>query len=96
MRLFATVLILLGSTVVLPAQDAASQDVRPKDVKDIAKAGTSALPRLQQLLKNPSTDVRVEAVRQITEIGTQRSLDPLIQALQDMDAEVQIRPPTAW
>jgi len=35
--------------------------------------------------------VRVEAVRQITDIGTQRSLDPLIQAAQDNDPEVQIR-----
>jgi HEAT repeat protein len=91
MRLYATVLILLVSISGLPAQDAAPQDVRPKDVRDIAKAGTSAIPRLQQLLKNPSTDVRVEVVRQITEIGTQRSLDPLIQATQDNDPEVQIR-----
>ena len=91
MRLYATVLILLGSISGLPAQDAAPQDVRPKDVRDIAKAGTSAIPRLQQLLKNPSTDVRVEAVKQITEIGTQRSLDPLIQATRDNDPEVQIR-----
>jgi len=91
MRLYATVLILLGSTAGLPAQDAAPQDVRPKDVRDIAKAGSSAIPRLQELLKNPSTDVRVEVVRQITDIGTQRSLDPLIQAAQDNDPEVQIR-----
>jgi len=91
MRLYATVLIFVASTAGLPAQDAASQDVRPKDVREIAKAGASAIPRLQELLKNPSTDVRVEAVRQITDIGTQRSLDPLIQAAQDNDPEVQIR-----
>src|SRR5580704_9960427 len=70
---------------------APAQDVRPKDVRDIAKAGPSAVPKLQDLLKNPSVDVRIEVVKQITEIGTQRSLDPLILATKDSDPEVQIR-----
>src|SRR5215471_751503 len=68
-----------------------AQDVRPKDVREIAKGGSTAIPRLQELLKNPSTEVRVEVVKQLTEIGTQRSLDPLIQATRDNDPEVQIR-----
>jgi len=57
----------------------------------MGKAGSSALPKLQALLKNSSLDVRVEAVKQITEIGTQYSIDPLILATQDNDPEVQIR-----
>jgi HEAT repeat protein len=57
----------------------------------MAKPGSNALPKLQEVLKNPQVDVRVEAVKQITEIGTARSLDPLILATQDNDAEVQIR-----
>ncbi|HWB84562.1 MAG TPA: HEAT repeat domain-containing protein [Bryobacteraceae bacterium] len=76
---------------VVAVASLAAQDVRPKDVRDIAKAGSSALPKLQDLLKNPDVDVRVEAVKQITDIGTQRSLDPLIQATHDNDPEVQIR-----
>jgi HEAT repeat protein len=68
-----------------------AQEVRPKDVRDVAKAGSSALPKLQEYLKNTDVDVRVEAVKQITEIGTARSLDPLILATQDNDPEVQIR-----
>ncbi len=91
MRPYRTLLILLAVVSVSPAQDAASKDVRPKDVREIAKGGSSAIPRLQEFLKYPATDVRVEAVRQITEIGTQRSLDPLVQAAQDNDPEVQIR-----
>jgi HEAT repeat protein len=83
MRLFAVFLALVAL--------AAAQDVRPKDVRDIAKGGPPAIPKLQELLKNPSLDVRVEAVKQITEIGTQRSLDPLIEATKDGDPEVQIR-----
>lgn len=87
MRLYSAALIMtLASISVLPGQE-----VRPKDVREIGKGGSSALPRLQELLKNPSVDVRVEAVKQITEIGTQRSLDPLVVASQDNDPEVQIR-----
>ena len=67
---------------------AAAQDVKPKDVREIGKGGSSAIPRLTELLKNPSTDVRIEAVKQLTDI---RSLDALILATRDNQAEVQIR-----
>jgi HEAT repeat protein len=67
-----------------------AQDVRPKDVREIGKGGSSALPRLQELLKNPSTDVRVEAVKQITAIGGLATLDALIAATHDNDPEVQL------
>jgi HEAT repeat protein len=68
-----------------------AQQVRPKDVRDTAKAGSAAIPKLQEYLKDPSRDVRVEAVKQLTELGTQRSLDPLIEATRDNDPEVQTR-----
>ncbi len=63
---------------------------RPKDVREIAKAGSSAIPQLQDLLKNPDRDVRAEAVKQIVDIGPPRSLDPLILATQDNDPDIQI------
>ena len=69
----------------------AQETLRPKDVRNLAKQGSSALPRLQELLRNPDLEIRVEAVKAITEIGTQASLAPLIQATADNDAEVQIR-----
>jgi HEAT repeat protein len=70
---------------------AAAQDVvKPKDVREIAKAGSSAIPRLQELLKNSDRDIRAEAVKQITEIGPPRSLDPLIEATRDNDPGIQI------
>jgi HEAT repeat protein len=68
-----------------------AQEVRPKDVREIAKTKTSAIPQLTALLKNPAKDVRLEVVRQLTDIGGQESLDPLILATQDKDAEVQAR-----
>jgi len=86
MRSYRVVLLLVSATLLLPAQD-----VRPKDVREMAKAGSSAIPKLQDLLKNPDSGVRIEAVRQITEIGTAASLDALILASRDNDPEVQIR-----
>lgn len=65
-------------------------NLRPKDVRDIARAGSTAIPKLQELLSNPSVEVRAEAVRQITEIGPPHSLDPLIQATRDADPGVQM------
>jgi HEAT repeat protein len=69
------------------AQDA----IRPKDVRDLVKGGANSLGRLTELLKNPDVEVRREAVKAIAEIGGQHSLDPLILATRDNDAEVQIR-----
>ena len=83
---FVIAMLAVGMVAPLPAQ----QDVRPKDVREIAKSGSSAIPKLQELLHNPNTDVRAEAVRQITEIGPPRSLDPLIEATRDNEPEVQI------
>ena len=74
----------------MAAACSAQQAVRPKDVREIAKSGSSAIPRLTELLNDRSRDVRLEAVKQITEIGPPRSLDPLVQATHDNDPEVQI------
>src|ERR1700693_5378369 len=82
------VVLLACSTVCLSV---AQNAVRPKDVRDAAKAGSSAIPKLAEYLKNPDREVRLEAVKQIGEIGTVRSLDPLITATRDSDPEVQIR-----
>jgi len=83
MRLLCAILVIAGSST--------AQDIRPKDVREIGKGGSNALPRLQELLKNPSVDVRVETVKQITAIGGLPSLDSLILATHDNDAEVQIQ-----
>ncbi len=84
--------LLLAGVCVLGVWSAAAQaPLRPKDVRAMSKQGSSALPQLQELLRNPDLDIRIEAVKAITEIGTQGSLTPLIQATADSDAEVQIR-----
>jgi HEAT repeat protein len=77
--------------LVICAFALAAQDLRPKDVREIGKGGSNSLPRLGELLKHPDTAIRAEAVRQITEIGTLASLDLLVAATHDNDAEVQVR-----
>jgi len=85
-RLPLPLFLSLGLTIL--AQDAA---LRPKDVREMAKGGADAIPKLAALLTNPDFNIRLEAVKQISEIATQHSLDPLIQATHDSDAEIQIR-----
>ena len=73
------------------AVQAQTATLRPKDVREIGKGGADAIPKLAALLSNPDFEIRLEAVKQIDEIDTQHSLDPLIQATRDSDAEIQIR-----
>lgn len=61
----------------------------PKEVRKVAKQGPSALPELQRFLLNEDPKVRLEAVHGMIAIGGQRSLDPLIEATRDSDAQVQ-------
>src|SRR5215467_5629649 len=81
--------LLIFSAFCLTA--AAQQPMRPKDVRELGKGGQSAIPKLQELLKSPETEIRVEAVKQIVDIGSLHSLDPLVLATRDNDPEVQIR-----
>ena len=85
MRVTPIALLALAALCPLTAQEA-----KPKDVREAAKAGSSAIPALQEFLKNPSSDVRNQAVRELIDIGTARSLDPLIQATRDNDPEIQL------
>lgn len=89
---------LLASLVSLCAFALLAQDIqdpnpkrRARAAKELARQGSAAIPRLEALLKDPVVDVRIEAVKSLVEIGTVRSLNPLILATQDNDAEVQIR-----
>src|SRR6202158_1623179 len=84
LRIASCTLLFLSSLLL-------AQITRPKEVRELAKGGSGAIPQLQALLKSPELDIRIEAVKSIVEIGTQRSLDPLIEATSDSDAEIQIR-----
>ncbi|MDP8981941.1 MAG: HEAT repeat domain-containing protein [Acidobacteriota bacterium] len=72
---------------------AADSDVklRVRGVRDLAKAGSSAIPKIEPYLSDADVDVRIEAVKAIVDLDTQYSLDPLIKATSDNEPEIQIR-----
>jgi HEAT repeat protein len=93
-------LCLALTAVSLVAQTAAQNATQPPDdakarakaVREFGKSGGSEiLPKLEPYLSDPDLDVRREAVKAIVEIGTQRSLDPLVKATGDNDPEIQNR-----
>src|SRR5579871_659601 len=87
MALHRTASLILCVAAGMLAQNAQ----RPKDVREMAKGGANAIPQLAALLTSADVEIRLEAVKQIAEIGTQYSLDALVQATRDTDAEIQIR-----
>jgi HEAT repeat protein len=64
---------------------------RMKQARDLGKQGSEAIPQLVKLYDDANIPVRVEVIHSIAEIGGPRSLDPLVKALADPDAEIQIR-----
>jgi HEAT repeat protein len=60
-------------------------------IRELGKKGSEAIPGLSGYLSDSNRDIRIEAVKAIVKIDTERSLDPLVKATTDNDAEVQIR-----
>jgi HEAT repeat protein len=81
--------LLVAASSLIRAQD--DPKLRIKVIHDLAKGGSSAIEKIEPYLSDPVLDVRTEAVKAVVEIGTQRSLDPLIKATTDSDPEIQIR-----
>jgi HEAT repeat protein len=94
--------LLLGMMLAVRVSSAQAPDQTqppPDDAKARAKAvreygksgGSEIIPKLEPYLSDPDVDVRREAVKALVDIGTQRSLDPLVKATSDNDPEIQIR-----
>ncbi len=60
-------------------------------IRDLGKRDYTVIPTIAQYLKDPSRDIRIEAVKAIVRIDTVHSLDALVEATHDNDPEVQIR-----
>jgi HEAT repeat protein len=73
----------------LPAQEDSKQKIR--QVRELGRQGSPAIERIAPFLRDADPEVRREAVRALVQIGTVRSLDPLVEACRDTDPEVQIR-----
>jgi HEAT repeat protein len=87
--------VVLALSVCLSTAAFGQSDSQPKQrikaIKDLAKTGSDSIPRIEPYLQDGDLNVRIEAVKAIAEIGTQRCVDPLVKALGDNDPEVQIR-----
>ncbi len=75
---------------LLQAQDADVKQ-RTRAVRDLGKQGEDAIPKIVPSLSDPDVGVRVEAVKALIQIGGPKTLDGLVRAAGDNDAEVQIR-----
>jgi HEAT repeat protein len=62
-----------------------------REIKDLSKRDSQAIPSLAKFLDDPSFEVRSDAVKAIVNIGTQHSLEPLIVATRDRDPAIQVR-----
>jgi HEAT repeat protein len=95
MRLFLAVNVLIAACALSAhAQDSStyqSKKAKLSSIRDAGKRDSHAIQFLTKYLKDPDSDVRDEAVKSIVRIGTQYSLDPLIQATHDNDAGIQMR-----
>ena len=69
----------------------ADSNQRILTIRDLGKRDYRVIPTIAQYLKDPNRDIRLEAVKAIVRIDTMHSLDALIQATHDKDAEIQIR-----
>ena len=90
MATFRPLAALLACALALAAQTDDPKQ-RSKAVRDLVKSGPEAIAKIQPYLADSNLDVRIEAVKAIDDIGGPRSIDPLLQATHDNDAEMQIR-----
>ena len=74
----------------LHAQDADPKQ-RARAARDLGKQGEDGIAKLAPLLGDADIGVRVEAVKALIEIGGPKTVDALVRAAGDNDAEVQIR-----
>jgi len=91
----SALLVVPFITLSLSAQVALLKDPDPKErakaADKVGKEGTSDdIPALAELLDDPVTDVRAEAVGAILRLDTQHSLVPLMRATRDSTPEIQI------
>ena len=83
-------LCFAAALTLLQAQDADTKQ-RTRAVRDLAKQGDDAIPKIVPSFSDPDVAVRVEAVKALIQIGGPKTLDGLVRAAGDNDPEVQIR-----
>jgi HEAT repeat protein len=72
------------------ADDSGDTKARIRHIRELGRGDSQSITALAGFLKDPTVEVRVEAVKAIAGIGTQYSLEPLARATHDDDSEIQI------
>ena len=57
----------------------------------MAAQGQDSIPKIAAYLRDPDTNVRLEAVKALDDIGGPKTVDALVEAARDNDPEIQIR-----
>lgn len=85
--------LLMAGLLALASIGSAQDDARARirAVRDLAKQGEDAIPKIAAYLRDQDSEVRVEAVKALDDIGGPKTLDGLVSAARDTDPEVQIR-----
>jgi HEAT repeat protein len=76
---------------VAAAQDKNEDKAKMKGIRQYAKDGSAGIPKIAPYLEDQSVDVRLEAAKVISEVGTQSSVEPLVKAAGDSDPDVQMQ-----
>jgi HEAT repeat protein len=95
-RPFRNISAISGLLAIFVLHDAAyAQEADPKQrartVRDLGKQGEDSIAKIAPYVADPDLGVRIEATKVLVEIGGPKTLDALIRAAADNDAEVQIR-----
>lgn len=82
--------LLFFAAVLTFAQAPSDPRARVKAVRDYLK-GDDPAPKIAPYLADVDLSVRLEATKALVEIGGPKTVEPLLKATEDNDAEVQIR-----
>ena len=83
--------LFLTAVLVAQSEDGYNPNQRIQRIRELAKRDSQAIPALAEYLGDANRDIRIEAVKAIVKLDTERSLGPLAKATHDKDSEVQIR-----
>src|SRR5579875_1451264 len=87
----AACVLCLVSALAAQSEDGYTSNQRIQRIRELAKRDSLAIPTLAGYLSDPNRDIRIEAVKAIVKLDTERSLEPLAKATHDSDSEVEIR-----
>jgi HEAT repeat protein len=87
----STLLFFLASALALAQAPTTDTKQRLRTVRDMAKQGQDAIPKIEPYITDTDLSVRIEAVKALVDIGGPKTVDGLVKATRDNDPEIQVR-----